>query len=93
MAAVSIVEHPKNNVGTVWGLINADAPFPTTLTGAPKDWSMSLTVTGGGLALPTTLGLDKQGNVWVADYNGLPQRVHAAGDADELHRLRPGPVG
>ena len=70
MAAVSIVEHPKNNVGAVWGLINADAPFPTTLTAAPHDWSMSMTVTGGGLTLPTTLGLDKQGNVWVADYNG-----------------------
>jgi ligand-binding sensor domain-containing protein len=30
---------------------------------------MSLTVTGGGLNMPTALGIDSQNNIWVANYN------------------------
>lgn len=70
--ALSIVQHPGNTniVGPVWSLINAQAPFATTLTQAPKDWTMTLSVTGGGLSSPTALAVDASGNVWVADYNG-----------------------
>jgi sugar lactone lactonase YvrE len=69
-AALNIVKNPGNNVSGVWNSISGSPPFPTTLTAAPHDWTMSLTVTGGGLVEPTALDVDAQGNVWVADYPG-----------------------
>jgi hypothetical protein len=69
-AALSIVQNPGQNVEAVFNLINAQAPFPTSLTKAPNDWTMSLSVTGGGLNLPSALALDGFNNVWVANYAG-----------------------
>jgi hypothetical protein len=69
-ALMNIVKNPGNNVAGVWQAIGPQPPFGTTLTGAPNDWTLSLTVTGGGVASPESLALDSQGNVWVADYNG-----------------------
>lgn len=70
-AVMDIVKNPGNNVAGVWQAIGATPPFATTLTQAPNDWTLSLTVTGGGVASPESLAVDSQGNVWVADYNGL----------------------
>ena len=69
---LNIVRHPGNTniVGPVFNLINSQAPFATTLTQAPNDWTMTLAITGGGLNAPTALAVDTSGNVWVADYNG-----------------------
>lgn len=69
--ALSIARHPGDShiVPAVWSLINTQAPFPTTpLTQAPSDWSMTLTISNGGLSEPIALGVDKSGNVWVANY-------------------------
>jgi len=82
-AALSIVRHPgdTNVVGPVFNLINTQAPFATTLTKAPQDWTMTLTITGGGLSAPTALGVDTSGNVWVADYNGALSAFNPQGTA------------
>ncbi|HTV07713.1 MAG TPA: hypothetical protein VMD97_01555 [Candidatus Aquilonibacter sp.] len=69
-ALMNIVKNPANNVAGVYGAIGSTPPFATTLTKAPNDWTLSLTVSGGGVATPTSLAVDSQGNVWVADYNG-----------------------
>jgi hypothetical protein len=69
-AALSIVQHPGKNVAAVFATIPANPPFPTTLTASPNDWTMSLTVTGGGLFVPTALGIDSQNNIWVANQDG-----------------------
>ncbi len=69
-AALNVALNPGQNVAAVFNAITPTAPFPTTLTQAPNDWTMSLTVAGGGLYRPTALGVDQLGNVWVADYNG-----------------------
>jgi hypothetical protein len=66
-AALNIVKHPGQNVAAVYNAIGTQPPFPTTLTQAPNDWTMSLTVTGGGLNVPTALDIDAQGVVWVAN--------------------------
>jgi sugar lactone lactonase YvrE len=70
--ALSIVQHPgdSNIVGAVWNLINSQEPFATTLTQAPNDWTMTLTVSNGGLSSPTSLAVDISGNVWIANYTG-----------------------
>lgn len=67
-AVLNIVRHPALNVAAVFRAISATSPFPATLTAPPNDWTMSLKVTGGGVAEPTALALDHAGNVWVANY-------------------------
>jgi sugar lactone lactonase YvrE len=67
-ATMNVVKNPGNNVGGVFAVIGSTPPFPTSLTKTPSDWTLSLTVTGGGVYSPTTLAVDSQGDVWVADY-------------------------
>ena len=69
-ALLNIVRHPASNVAGVFSAISAQPPFATSLTKAPSDWTLTLTLTGNGLSQPTALGVDAQGNVWVADYSG-----------------------
>ena len=69
-ALLNIVRNPGRNVAAVFSLVGATPPFPTGLTTLPYDWTMSLKVTGGGLAEPTQLAIDGAGNVWVPNYGG-----------------------
>jgi streptogramin lyase len=78
-AALSIVQHPGQYVMAVFQAITAQAPFPTTLIHQPNDWTMSLTVTGGGLDNPSALGVDGFNNVWVANYPGSLSAFTAQG--------------
>ena len=71
-ALLNIVHHPGENVAAVFDLISPTPPFAVSLKNAPNDWTMSLTITGGGLYEPTALGLDRSGNVWVANFGGGP---------------------
>src|SRR6202034_1812411 len=47
-ALLNIVHYPANNVASVFGLITPGSPFQTPLSQAPADWTMPLSVTGGG---------------------------------------------
>jgi hypothetical protein len=78
-ALVNIVKNPANNVAGVFAAIGPQPPFATTLTKAPNDWTLSLTVTGGGINTPESLAVDGQGNVWVADRSGIVSAVNAQG--------------
>jgi hypothetical protein len=71
MAAVNVVRNPGTNVTDVFNAGSGFAVFPTTLAQAPHDWTLSMTVKGGGLSSPTSLGMDSQGNVFVAGYYGV----------------------
>lgn len=68
-ALMNIVKNPGNNITGVFNAIGPQPPFSTGLAQAPNDWTLSLTVTGGGVSSPESLAVDSQGNVWVADYN------------------------
>lgn len=78
-AALNIVKNPANHVAGVWNAITPQAPFPPTLTQAPNDWTLSLSLTGGGLAAPTALGLDTVGNVWTTGFSGVVSGFSAQG--------------
>jgi streptogramin lyase len=80
-AALNIVKNPGNKVGPVFMAIPTSPAYATTLTQAPNDWTMSLTVTGGGLYGPTQLATDTLGNVWVADYFGAVSAFSPQGTA------------
>ena len=69
-AALNIAHNPGENVAAIFATIPTTPPFPTTLTASPNDWTMSLTVTGGGLNMPTALGIDSRNNIWVANQDG-----------------------
>jgi hypothetical protein len=69
-AALNIAHNPGQNVAAIFATIPAVPPFPTTLTTSPNDWTMSLTITGGGLNMPTALGIDRHNNLWVANQDG-----------------------
>ncbi|MGA7157263.1 MAG: putative Ig domain-containing protein, partial [Acidobacteriaceae bacterium] len=83
-AALNITHHPGDNVAAVYSAISANGPtappFATTpLTQSPNDWTMSLTITGGGLSSPTTLGVDSLNNIWVANENSPLSAFNAQG--------------
>jgi len=70
-AALDIVKNPGQNPSGVFQVISGTPVFPTTLSQAPNDWTMTLSVTGGGVSSPTGLGVDSGGNVWVAGHTGV----------------------
>lgn len=78
-AVLNIVQHPGENVNAVFAAIASSPPFPMTLTQPPSDWTMSLTVSGGGLNEPASLGIDSNENVWVANYAGVVSAFSAQG--------------
>ncbi len=79
-AALNIVRNPGQNVAAVYAAIAAAPPFATApLTASPNDWTMSLTVSGGGLFMPTALGIDSQNNLWVANQDGPLSAFNAQG--------------
>jgi hypothetical protein len=78
-AALNIVKNPGYNVSAVFQVGSALIPFLPTLTAAPHDWTMSLTITGGGLFMPNGLGVDAQSNVWVAGQIGPMSEFNAQG--------------
>ena len=66
-AALDIAQYPGNNAGTLFGLISAQAAFPTTLTAAPNDWTIGVTYTYSSSVLKDGLGMgiDNYDNVYV----------------------------
>ncbi len=69
-AALSIVQHPANNIAAIFNAAPAQGPFQPALSAAPHDWTISITYGGGGLNLPGSLAIDSGGNVLVANYFG-----------------------
>lgn len=67
-ALLNIVKHPGTNVAAVFGAIGSTPPYPTTLTAAPHDWTMSLNVRASSLFDPTDVAIDRYGNVWVTNF-------------------------
>jgi len=70
-AALYIAQNPGNKVTTLFNLPTASAPFLPKLSSAPKDWMLSVTLTGGGLNGPASLAVNGSGNLWVANYSGV----------------------
>jgi len=74
-AALNIVRNPGSNVATLYTQSTVSTAFTPALTTAPSDWTMFLNFTGGGMTdpsgdgrLPSGLGVDSSGNVWVANF-------------------------
>jgi len=80
-AALDIVKNPGYNPSGVFAVLPGTPPFATVLTASPNDWTLSLSVTGGGISSPAGLDIDRYGNVWVADYTGALSEFSPQGAA------------
>lgn len=67
-AALNLVRAPSANVGVLYSLSATSSAFTPVLAAAPVDWTLFVNYTGGGMSLPTGLGIDSAGNVWVSSY-------------------------
>jgi sugar lactone lactonase YvrE len=79
-AMLNIARHPANNVGAIYTLSSLRGGFVPTLTTAPPDWTIAITLTGGGLSGPTSIAIDGTGNVWSAN-DGTALSAFAPGGA------------
>jgi streptogramin lyase len=70
-AAMNIAKSPGGNVATIYGLSSASTAYLPALSAAPIDWTLFATYSGGGMNGPSSLSIDSQGNVWVANYFGV----------------------
>ena len=66
-AVIDIVQHPGQNVAAIYALAAPTAPFQPTLSGAPNDWTLAVTYTGGSLSRPSAAAVDAGGNVWITN--------------------------
>lgn len=71
---------PATTIRTnLFDIPTAMVPFEPALTTVPDDWTLYITLSGGGLDGPTAIGVDAAGNVWTADYYGALSAFDAAG--------------
>jgi NHL repeat len=69
-AALNMAQNPAANVSALYALQPASPPFVPSLSSAPKDLTIAINYTGGGLNAPTAIATDQSGNVWVANSGG-----------------------
>lgn len=67
-AALNIAHAPANNAASIYALAADNPVFFPDLPAAPTDWMLPITISGGGMSLPTAVGVDGSGNVWVSSY-------------------------
>ena len=48
-ALLNIAKHPGQNVAAIYKIVQSTPPFEPTLSSAPNDWTMSMTIQGGAL--------------------------------------------
>jgi streptogramin lyase len=70
-AAMNIAKSPGANVVTIYALSSASTAYSPALSAPPSDWTLFATYSGGGMNGPSSVSIDSQGNVWVANYFGV----------------------
>lgn len=67
-AVAAVVKNPANNVAAVYAATMGSQSFAPALTDVPRDWTMYLQLSGGGMNGPSGIGVDSTGSAWVASY-------------------------
>lgn len=78
-AAMDIARTPGTNVASIFSLGTGSTAYSPVLSSAPDDWSMFATYSGGGMNGPTSVSIDSQGNVWIANYFSVASLFSNAG--------------
>lgn len=69
-ATLAMAHEPAANVAALYALTPPAGPFQPNLPAAPKDWTLAVRFTGGGLLGPAGIAADASGNVWIANSGG-----------------------
>ena len=69
-AAINIAHNPAANVAALYGLASGTPPFSGGLTVQPKDLTLEIMFSGGGLSTAAGIAIDGLGNVWLANCEG-----------------------
>ncbi len=67
-ATLRIIHNPADNVAALYTQSLASTAFSPVLATAPSDWTLFINFTGGDMYYPNSLGVDTNGNIWVASY-------------------------
>jgi hypothetical protein len=78
-AALSLARNPGLNIAALYAQSTSSTAFSPALAKAPSDWTISVNYTGGGMSSPAGVGVDSQGNVWVASYFGVASEFTPTG--------------
>jgi sugar lactone lactonase YvrE len=78
-AVYDILRNPTSNVSAVDGLLPTNPAFTPVVVSAAPEWTLTVTWSGGGMNLPTAIGLDSSGNAWVASYFSVLTELPALG--------------
>jgi sugar lactone lactonase YvrE len=66
-AAINIAHNPVANITPLYALSLGSPPFAPALTAQPKDFTISLRFTAGGLSGVRGIAIDAAGDAWVAN--------------------------
>ena len=70
-AAINIAHNPGANIAALYALSIAAPPFAPALSAQPKDFTIALNFSGGGLVGgPVSIAIDGAGDVWTANEGG-----------------------
>ena len=77
-AALSIAQHPGNNVAALFLLSAPVPPFQPALATPPNDWTVAVSFTGS-LGAASSVAIDAAGNVWLTSKstNTVSRLTHA----------------
>jgi sugar lactone lactonase YvrE len=78
-AAFNLARNPGINVAALYTQSLSSAAFKPSPATPPADWTVWINFSGGGMSTPTGLGIDGQGNVWVASYVGVASQFTPTG--------------
>jgi hypothetical protein len=70
-AATDIAINPGLNVGHLFDIAHLNQSYGTGLAAAPSAWTLTIQYQGGGMDGPLDLAIDREGNVWVANWDGF----------------------
>ncbi|MGA2571295.1 MAG: NHL repeat-containing protein, partial [Terracidiphilus sp.] len=80
-AAIDIAHSPAANVAAIYALAAGHSAFSPALSAPPADWMLHNTISGGGMDLPTSVGVTVSGDIWVASYFNAVSEFSPAGAA------------
>ncbi|HEY4379641.1 MAG TPA: hypothetical protein VGN01_04805 [Acidobacteriaceae bacterium] len=84
-AALNIAHNPAANVAAIYGIATPEPPFNPGLTAQPTDFTLQIAYTNS-FNIPSDIAIDAQGNVWVANENGVVSGS-ASGSVSKLSPL------
>ena len=66
-AGIDIAHNPGTNVANLFAVVGSGSPFTPKLTAVPNDWTVGITLSGGGLVDPSAIAIDGNGNAWMTN--------------------------